>query len=85
MRAWIQRGSRPRSDILRRLAERMGADVAWLTDDSKAYPPPDAATSLNVVLRMISEDEQRTLAEILRDPVERRAWIAAWSSRRGRP
>lgn len=83
--AWITRGSRPRSDILHRLAQIMGADPAWLADDSRGYPPPDAAQSLSVVLRMITDDEQKTLAEILRDPVERRAWIAAWSSRRGRP
>ena len=81
---WIRRGQRPRSDILLRLARVMGADIVWLADDTKPYPPPDAVTALPILLEMLDEGEQRTLAEVLRDPVERRAWIASWSARRGR-
>jgi transcriptional regulator with XRE-family HTH domain len=84
VRGWIEDGASPRSRTVRRLAEIMGADLTWLTDDAKPYPPPDVATSLGVVLKMVPAEQHQALAEILRDPVERRRWIASWNAGRGR-
>lgn len=80
---WIEKGQEPRASTARRVALAMGADLEWLTDDAKPYPPPDASGALGILLKMIPAAEQDRLLVILRDPAERRAWLASWSARRG--
>ena len=80
---WIQKGAHPRSSTARKVAEVLGVDAAWLTDDAASYPPPERSANLDALLRMIPKDQQSELIAILRDPMERAAWIAAWAARRG--
>lgn len=82
---WIDDGARPRSDRARVVAAILGVDFGWLTDDSQGYPPKENAANLSTALALLPVNERRVLEEILRDATERRAWIASWSARRGRP
>jgi transcriptional regulator with XRE-family HTH domain len=82
---WINDGARPRSDRGRKVAQVLGVPYEWLTDDQASYPPRDNATSLAAALSLLPDAERQDLAKILRDPVERRAWLAHWRARRGQP
>lgn len=82
---WEKRGSRPRSDIAQRVAAALEVDASWLTDPERPYADKDAGASLATVLTLIPSEERSALAKILADPVERRAWVAAWLARRTRP
>jgi hypothetical protein len=80
---WIQEGSRPRTDKGRLVAELLGVPLEWLTNDAEPYPPKNSAASLAAALSLLPESEREILQMILRDPVERRAWLASYSARRG--
>jgi hypothetical protein len=81
---WIKDGARPRSDRARLVAQVLGVPFDWLTDDAQAYPPKSSAASPSVALSSLPEDQREVLERILRDPLERRAWIASWNARHSR-
>jgi hypothetical protein len=82
---WIQKGSRPRADRGMAVAAVLGVDYVWLCDDRAGYPPKEPSANLAVALSLLPANEKAVLAEILRDPIGRRAWLASWSALRGRP
>jgi transcriptional regulator with XRE-family HTH domain len=82
---WIQEGAMPRADRGRAVAETLGVPFEWLTNDAESYPPKNNAVSLAAALSLLPESEREAFSKILRDPVERRAWIASWNARQGRP
>lgn len=83
VRAWIKLGTRPLSPTMHAVAVVLGVDPEWLSNDAKAWPPPESATAFSAVWKMIPTVEQRALEKILADPIERRRWIASWGAGQG--
>lgn len=78
---WITEGRQPAARTAKKLADAMGVSLDWLTDDEQPWPPRDM--EIEAVLRLIPSDQIAVIARILRDPMQRAAWIAAWQATHG--
>lgn len=72
--SWIQKGTRPRSDILRRLAQLMGVKQEWLTSPGKDKAEPDDM-SVDALLAEMSPQERAWLVKGLQQQHVRRAVV----------
>jgi hypothetical protein len=82
---WIQIGSKPRTAVAVKLAALSGHRLEDWIHDGRPLPQKSRSDVLDSLLRLIPDVERAALVQVLRDPSERRAWIASWFARQGLP